>query len=158
MSRLRTVCLLGLACTLAVALTSCAEVNPPPGSGFARFGSPDFHPPRNLEDESSASGLYLRGTAQVISIDRPTGSAVLNYGGQRVLAFWQTETTYAQVLTGTQLNSTTAPSGSYLESRVVDHSFPARPGDTIAFLGMNTGDAIFLQGVAVIAQAGAAKE
>jgi hypothetical protein len=151
MSWPRTVCLPLLACVSAVFLAACAEQNPSSGSRFARFGSPDFHPPRNLDEESSATSLYLRGTAQVISVDRPTGSAVLNFSGRHVLAYWQTETVYAPVLTGTQLNSTTAPSGAYLEPQAVDRNFPAKPGDTIAFLGMHTGDSIFLQGVTVIA-------
>ena len=132
-------------------LAACAESNAPPRSGFGSFTSPDFHPSPNLDEESSASSLYLRGTAQVLSVDRPTGSAVLNFNGRRVLAYWQTQTAYAPVLTDTQLDSTTSPSGKYLQPQVVDHVFPAKPGDTIAFLGMHTGDSIFLQGVAVIA-------
>jgi hypothetical protein len=147
MFRFHTACLCLLACMSAIFLSACSEPNTSVPASSSGFGSPDLRRWKGAEDP----GLGIRGTARVLSVDRPTGSAVLNYNGQRVQVYWQTETVYAPVLTGTPLNSTTAPSGKYLEPQVVDHNFPAKPGDTIAFLGIQTGDAIFLQGVAVIA-------
>jgi hypothetical protein len=151
MSWSRTVCLHLLAWLPAVALAACAEPNPPSGPAFGRFRSPDFHPPRNLDAEAAASSRRLRGTAQVISVDPAAGSVVLNLNGQHVMAYWQLETTYAQVLTGTQLDPQVPPAGDYLRPQAVVHSFPAKPGDTIAFLGVQTGASIFLQGVSVLA-------
>jgi hypothetical protein len=141
--------LLCLALTAAL-LAGCAEGNPSSGARFGAFRSPDLHRPVNADPSPAAPSPFLRGTAQVVSIDPTTGSAMLNYNGQQVMAYWQTETSHAQVLPGTRVDPQTPPGGKYLQPEVLVQAFPAKPGDIIAFMGMQTGASIFLQGVAVI--------
>ena len=95
--------------------------------------------------------LYIRGTAQVVSVDPTLGSVVLDYQHRRVEAFWQTELRHAQGGSVAPPDSPLkAPIGVYRESSLRAQDFPGKPGDTIEFTGMRMGGSIFLQGVTVV--------
>jgi hypothetical protein len=67
-----------------------------------------------------------------------------------VEAYWQTEHNLAQPGTTVRTDVNRPPLGIYREPSVLNNSFEAKPGDTIAFKGMKTGASIFLQAISVI--------
>ena len=102
------------------------------------------------EQPPAAQTPFVRGTAKVVSVNAVAGHAVLDLQGRRIDAYWQTEVAAAQGGSTIQPDVNKAPVGIYHEPEVHAPTFDAQPGDTIAFLGMQTGNSIFLQGIAVI--------
>ena len=96
---------------------------------------------------------YINGTATVVSIDKPLGHAVLDIAGKTVEAYWLTESMMA-----VQMDPETTSTGTPLQPQVGQYQppvartedFNAAPGDTIAFVGLKTGDDILLRGIRVI--------
>ena len=94
------------------------------------------------------SGAFLRGQAKVVSVDPVLGRALLEYKGRRVYGFWEVESAQARTWPmEVTINGADGP----LQPVVSSQEFPAQPGDTIAFVGMQTGDNIYLRGVSVVA-------
>ena len=100
---------------------------------------------------SSDGGLFVRGTAKVVSVNPALGRTVLEIDGQQVTAFWETQTAVAQGGTVTRDDQLKPPVGHYVEPLVKEQEFAASPGDTIAFIGMRSGKEIFLRNIQVIA-------
>ena len=102
--------------------------------------------------DPGAPGPFIRGTALVVSVDQTLGCATLEYQGQRVQAYWQTETASPQGGSLVRTDAIRPPVGQYREAEVRMQALEAKPGDTIGFVGMRTGDTIFLRGIAVVAK------
>ena len=149
MSWHRTICLSVLAWLPALFLAACAQPDPSPPS-FGRMFVPDLKRPLHDDSQSSAPSPFLRGTAKIITLDQTVGYARLEIEGRQVDAYWQTEVAAAQGGFVAQNDPVQPPVGIYRESQVHVQPLHAQPGDTIAFLGMRTGNSIFLQGVSVI--------
>jgi len=101
--------------------------------------------------DQGGHGAFIRGSARVVSVDQTLGSATLDYQGNLVHAYWQTETMAAQGGAITPADVLKPPVGQYREADVRMQEFAAKPGDTVGFVGLRTGDTIFLQGIAVLA-------
>ena len=131
-------------------LSACAPPDANPGApGLQAFHSPNSVPwPAADQGEH---GPFIRGTARVVSVDQTTGGATLDYQGALVRAYWQTEIATAQGGIVTQAGAFKPPVGQYRPPDVRTQEFAAKPGDTIGFVGMRTGNSIFLQSVAVLA-------
>jgi hypothetical protein len=93
---------------------------------------------------------FVRGTARVVSVNQSLGQIILEFEGRQVEAFWQTESSRAQ-LRGefVQNNPAAGPVGHYYEAQVNSHAFDVRPGDIIHFIGFRTGQSIFLRSAVV---------
>jgi hypothetical protein len=131
-------------------LGACASPADNPGApGLGAFRSP--HSAAWPAADQGEHGPFIRGTARVVSVDQTAGGATLEYQGAVVRAYWQTEITTAQGGTVTQADAFKPPVGQYRPPDVRTQEFAAKPGDTIGFVGMRTGDSIFLQSVAVLA-------
>jgi hypothetical protein len=151
MSRPRKVCLHVLLWCTAILMAACVESTSSPAT-FSRFGTPDLKRRVVTEADLAAPSLFFRGTAKVISIDQALGYARLEYDGRQVDAYWQKEISTAQGGIVTQADPVRPGVGVYREPEVRVQPLSAKPGDTIAFIGMRTGNSIFLQGVAVISR------
>lgn len=102
--------------------------------------------------DPAAQGPFIRGTARVVSVDQKSGCATLEYEGRQVRAYWQMETASPQGGSVVRTDRVGTVVGQYREPEVRAQVFEAKPGDTIGFMGMRTGDSIFLQGIAVVAR------
>jgi hypothetical protein len=149
MSWLRAICLHLPMWLLPLFLTVCAQPDASPAA-FRGMSPPDFHPPRNADDQSPTPSPFLRGVARIVTLDQSAGYALLEFEGRQVDAYWQTEVAAAQGGIVAQNDPVRPAVGVYREPEVHVQPLHAKPGDTIAFLGMRTGNSIFLQGVAVI--------
>ena len=96
-------------------------------------------------------GLFVRGTAKVVSVNLAMGRTVLEIDGRQVTAFWETHTALARTGSITREDQFKAPVGHYEEPVVREQEFAANPGDTIAFIGMKSGKELFLRTIQVIA-------
>jgi len=135
---------------LPLLLSACAQ--PPADSGAP--GSFHYRPPNTAAwaaADQGEHGAFIRGTARVVSVDQTAGCATLEYQGNLVQAYWQIETASAQGGTVTPTDALRPAVGQYRETDVRTQEFAAKPGDTIGFVGMQTGQSIFLQGIAVLA-------
>jgi hypothetical protein len=103
------------------------------------------------KEEAPARSGFVRDTARVVSVDAALGQAVLEFRGQRVKAFWQTEVVLAQGGIVSQEDSTglKLPVGQYKAPVVKQREFKANPGDVIQFVGLWTNDHIFLTTISV---------
>lgn len=100
--------------------------------------------------QSPPATPFIRGTAKVISVDPGLGHALLQIGNRQVDAYWQTEVAAAQGGSTIQPDANKPPVGIYREPQVRNPAFTAQPGDTIAFVGLQTGNSIFLSGISVV--------
>jgi len=107
---------------------------------------------REIIDPAPQQGPFLRGTALVVAVEPTLGRATLEYQGQRVQAYWQTETASPQGGSVVRMDALQSPVGQYREAQVRTQVFAAKQGDTIEFMGMRTGDSIFLQSIVVMAK------
>jgi len=96
---------------------------------------------------------YINGTAKVLSLDKALGHAVLQIDDQQVQAYWILQTDLAQGGLVSTDNPVTPGYGQYTPPQARTQNFDAVPGDTIAFVGLKTGDDILLRGIKVIARA-----
>jgi hypothetical protein len=96
-------------------------------------------------DQNSSS--FVRGTARVVSVNQTLGTAVLDFDGRQVDAYWQTESAHPQGGTVIQPDPLRPPIGQYREAQTSANSFNAKPGDTIRFLALRTGNTLFLQAI-----------
>jgi hypothetical protein len=96
---------------------------------------------------------YINGTAKVLTIDKPLGHTVLEIDGREVQAYWLLETDRPQGGTITAINPVGPGVGQYEPPIVRPQNFDAVPGDTIAFVGLKSGDDILLRGIKVVAHA-----
>jgi hypothetical protein len=97
-----------------------------------------------------APSPFVRGSAKVVSVNQTLGHTVLEFEGRQVDAYWQTEVSAAQGGAVAQADPIRPGVGIYREPEVRVQPLMIKPGDTIAFLGMRTGNSIFLQGVTVL--------
>ena len=96
---------------------------------------------------------FIEGQARVVSVDQVLGRAVLEIGGREVRAFWLTQSTTPQLRGAVSRSGpVNSPTGVYYEAAVQRQTFPAEPGDLIAFVALRTGDELFLRGVTVVAR------
>lgn len=110
-------------------------------------------PPDDPLTRSHESVGYINGRAKVVSIDKTIGHAVLEIEGQQVQAYWLTQSMLA-----VDMDPATVSTGTSLRPQVQQYDppveraedFAAVPGDTIAFVGLKTGDDILLRGIRVI--------
>jgi hypothetical protein len=95
---------------------------------------------------------FLRDSAKVVSVDQGLGQVTLDLHGEQVKAYWETQTTFAQggvVAPPDAAGGRGGPVGQYKEVAVKQQVLAASPGDTISFIGLWTGNQIFLRSVAV---------
>ena len=94
---------------------------------------------------------YIEGSARILSLDKAMGHAVLEIDGKQVQAYWLLQTDFAQggVITGD--NPVTPGVAQYQPPLARAQNFDAAPGDTVAFVGLKTGNDILLRGIKVIA-------
>jgi hypothetical protein len=150
MVRRPTICFFALALLPALALTACTRTEQP--ASFGRMSVPDLKRPLANDDQSAPASPFVRGTAKVISLDQTLGYVRLEIDGTQVDAYWQTEVAAAQGGFVALNDSVRPPVGVYREAEVHAQSLRAKPGDIVAFMGMRTGNSIFLQGIAVISR------
>ena len=103
------------------------------------------------KEEEPARAGFVRDTARVVSVDTALGQAVLEFRGQRVKAFWQTEVVLAQggIISQEDATGLKLPVGQYKAPVVKQQEFKANPGDVIQFVGLWTNDQIFLRSISV---------
>ena len=109
------------------------------------FGCASQAPPA-----ARTGAFFVEGLAHVVSVDQVLGTAVLEIGGSRINAYWQTEQAYAQPGTFVANGPLAAPSGAYREPVVRAEKFAGNPGDLIAYIGLQTGHEILLRSVQVV--------
>jgi hypothetical protein len=74
----------------------------------------------------------------------------LEYNGHTVHGYWQLEAAAAQPGQVVRQGTLQTPVGEYHEPDTKVQVFPGKPGDTIVFTGLRTGEDIFLRAVAVL--------
>ena len=113
---------------------------------LAACGGPNANVPDNT------NGTFVRDTARIVSIDPALGQVVLDLHGRQVRAYWQTELAIPQQGSVFQNDPTglRAPVGQYREPIKRVQAFDAAEGDRISFLGMWSGNQIFLRSVSVV--------
>jgi len=94
----------------------------------------------------------VKGIAKVVDINEDIASVTLEIDGKTVRGYWELEHSLAQGGTVVQNGPMKSPVGDYHEPIVQRQGFPAQLGDTIVFVGMRTGQSIFLRGVQVVGQ------
>lgn len=95
-------------------------------------------------------GPLISEQARVVEVDPLLGQVLLDMGGRQVWGYWQTEAALAAGGTVSRNGPMGTTVGDYKPATVRDVPFPARAGDTIAFIGMKTGDEILLRRVTVL--------
>ena len=117
-------------CLALAAITACTSQPPAPRDGGLRF---------------------VEGRARVISVDPILGQTWLEIDGHRVNAYWQTEAVQARGGAMISNGPLRPPIGEYREPVTHATPFPARPGDLISYVALQTGDDLLLRGVSVVA-------
>ena len=95
---------------------------------------------------------YVEGTAKIISLDKAMGHAVLEsrwQTGPGLLACSKTDFAQGGVITSD--NPVSPGVAQYQPPLAQAQNFDAVPGDTVAFVGLKTGNDILLRGIKVIA-------
>ena len=101
--------------------------------------------------DQAGSGAFIRGQARVLSVEPTLGRALLEFDGRQVWSYWQQERVFAREQgTVVRPNPVAGPQGLYSETIIQRQEFAAQPGDTIAFVGLRTGESIFLRGISII--------
>ena len=100
--------------------------------------------------QTAGESPFIRGTARVITVDAVVGQALLDFQGRQVYGYWLTSRQLAQPGTVEQADPLKPPVGQYQEAVEKPEIFAAVPGDTIEFVGMRTGNDIFLRNISII--------
>lgn len=92
------------------------------------------------------------GRAKVLEVNQDLATCVLEIQGQRISAYWQpfVATTQPGSVAFEGNGYTRHPVGAYQEPVQHPRTFEAKPGDTIQFRGIRTGNEILLSLIEVV--------
>ncbi len=107
--------------------------------------------------KKSAPNGFVQGKAQVLEVDNNLGLAVLKFNGKRTQAYWDSEIVAPFHISGVDSHQTTpAPTQDLANAKdaiqpTEEHvNLPAKPGDTVVFRAMWTGNDLLLRSVQVV--------
>ncbi|HUO07362.1 MAG TPA: hypothetical protein VM008_03610 [Phycisphaerae bacterium] len=107
--------------------------------------------------QPSRPSAFVQGKATVLQVDNTLGMALLKVDGKQVPAYWESDVVVPFRVEGVDTHrAASAPANSLAPSKkevqpVTQHvDLPAKPGDTIVFRGMKTGDELLLRYVQVV--------
>jgi hypothetical protein len=110
-----------------------------------------------ISNQAPRPSGFVEGKATVLQVDNALGMATLNVDGRQVPAYWENDIVVPFRVEGVDTHRTAdAPANSLAPSKkeiqpVSEHvDLPAKPGDTIVFRGMKTGNDLLLNYVQVV--------